>query len=277
MANNITEANFSEDSTISTLPLAAIIIGDEILSAQRQDQHLYWLSKTLSERGLVLSWVHYIGDNCQQIANAIRYSLVPANIVFCFGGIGTTPDDHTRQAAAMAFDEPLIQHPQATQCIIQRFADKAYPNRIRMAQLPATATLIPNPINQVPGFSMQHHHFLPGFPEMAWPMVQWLLGTRYSHLSQRVRPIRLSVIVIEGIESELLPLMETLVAAYPTIRLASLPSYGNSCYAGPHIELSISGPIQQAQQAFAQLISGLEQLEQRFIRMAHNATPSPPS
>ena len=44
-----------------------------------------------------------------------------------------------------------------------RFGEEAYPIRIRMADLPEGSRLIPNPYNQIPGFSIGHHHFLPGF------------------------------------------------------------------------------------------------------------------
>ena len=89
------------------------------------------------------------------------------DLVFCFGGIGATPDDHTRQCAAQAADIPMLRHPDAVREIEAQFGPEAYPRRILMADLPAGSTIIPNPVNRVPGFSLRHHHFLPGFPR--WP------------------------------------------------------------------------------------------------------------
>ena len=48
--------------TNNTLPrFGAIIIGDEILSGNRQDAHLNKIISLLTTRGLSLSWAEYLG------------------------------------------------------------------------------------------------------------------------------------------------------------------------------------------------------------------------
>ncbi len=84
------------------MKFGAIIIGDEILSGKRQDKHLAKAIATLGERGLELSWVQYLGDDPDLIAATLRRTLAGDGVVFSFGGIGATPDDHTRQSAARA-------------------------------------------------------------------------------------------------------------------------------------------------------------------------------
>jgi len=96
-----------------------IIVGDEILSGKRQDKHLHYLAKTLNSKGLSLNKVDYVSDDLRDISETIQKKL--NCIVFCFGGIGATPDDCTRQAAAKAHQRKLAQHPEALQLIIDQF------------------------------------------------------------------------------------------------------------------------------------------------------------
>ena len=95
-----------------------------------------------------------------------------------FGGVGATPDDHTRQAAALALGVPLERHPVAVAELEAQFGAAAYPHRVLMAEFPAGASIIPNPVNRVASFSIRNHYFFPGFPQMAWPMLDWVLATR---------------------------------------------------------------------------------------------------
>ena len=90
-----------------------IIIGDEILSGKRQDKHFAKVRELLAERALKLAWVQYLPDDRSRLIAALRHSFAGDDIVFSCGGIGATPDDHTRQSAAAALDVPLLLHPQA--------------------------------------------------------------------------------------------------------------------------------------------------------------------
>ena len=160
----------------------ALIIGDEIIRGKRQDRHFAKLRELLAARGLHLDWVLYLGDNRPRLIDALKRSLASEDVVFSFGGIGVTPDDHTRQAAAAAAGVPLALHPDAEREIRARMAElgqEATPARLELGSFPVGARIVPNPINRIPGFSYAHHHFVPGFPEMAGPMVEWVLDTEY--------------------------------------------------------------------------------------------------
>ena len=156
-----------------------LIVGDELLSGKRRDGHLVAVIERLRTRGLALAECRIVGDEEDAIAASIRDAVDAGAVLLSCGGIGGTPDDRTRQAAARAFDRGLLRHPQAAEWIEQRYGERAYPQRIRMADFPSGAELIPNPVNQVAGFSVGHCHFVPGFPEMAWPMIDWVLDTHY--------------------------------------------------------------------------------------------------
>ncbi|WP_410499575.1 competence/damage-inducible protein A [Chitinibacter sp. S2-10] len=226
------------------------IIGDEILSGRRQDQHFAVALKTLQQHGHQLAGVRYLPDTPAVIERAFRETLNDGANVISFGGIGATPDDHTRLALAQAAEVDLFRHPEAAALIEQRFGADAYPYRIQMAEFPSGSSLIPNPVNQVAGAFFRRHALLPGFPNMAWPMLEWMLATHYT---DGIAPHVCSIIVPDAKEGELVGVMQTLVRDYPGIGFSSLPSYGNARHATPHIEFSTSGEPMKAEAAMADL------------------------
>ena len=201
-----------------------ILIGDELLNGSRQDKHMAKVISLLKARGLPLSWVRMIGDEYPLLISTFQETMKTNDIVFSFGGIGATPDDKTRQCSADAAGVRLLRHPQLVALLEKRFGKEAYPQRIRMSELPDGATLIPNPINQVAGYKLLNHHFVPGFPDMAWPMVEWSLDTYYSHLFDPEPPIEQRWILRNVRESDLIPMMEELLKTFPGVHLSSLPS-----------------------------------------------------
>jgi molybdopterin-biosynthesis enzyme MoeA-like protein len=169
--------------------------------------------------------------------------------VFVCGGIGATPDDHTRACAPAAAGVPLVRHPQAQALIEGRFGPAAYPYRILMAELPAGAGLVPNPYNGIPGFVLAGHWFLPGFPEMAWPMAEWVLDRHFPAAA----PLEEGAVEVLGVpESELIPLMDAIGARFPGLKAFSLPRLG----ADAHILLGLRGR-QGLQEGMAALRLGL--------------------
>src|SRR5260370_19063501 len=97
-----------------------VIIGDEILSGRRTDKHLPKVIELLSARGLSLDWAEYIGDDRERITATLKRSFASGDMVFSTGGIGATPDDHTRQCAAAARGVPLQLHPQPAELLRAR-------------------------------------------------------------------------------------------------------------------------------------------------------------
>ncbi len=199
------------------------IIGDEILSGKRQDAHLSKVIELFSARGLQLSWANYLGDIPDQITRLLKTSMARGDVVFSFGGIGATPDDFTRQCAADAAGVPIERHAGAVANIVEQYGESAYPKRVLMADFPKGCDLIPNPVNRVAGFSINEHYFVPGFPEMAHPMVEWVLERYYNHLFHTQDYLEESILVTEAGESDLIDLMRAMLAKYPELKLFSLP------------------------------------------------------
>ncbi|MES2353940.1 MAG: molybdopterin-binding protein [Pseudomonadota bacterium] len=245
----------------------AIIIGDEILSGKRQDKHFAKVIDVLTQRGLELAWAEYLGDDPQRITATLKRSFATDSIVFSFGGIGATPDDHTRQCAAAAAGVQLFRHPDAVKEIEEHFGKDAYPKRILMAEFPEGSKTIPNPFNRIPGFSLRQHYFLPGFPEMAWPMMEAVLDTVYPHLQHQVVQAEEIIVVPEIPESEIIDAMNSVLAQFDGVKVSSLPRFTPT---GREVELSVRGKPEQVPAGMTVIKNAITALGYAFAEKTKN-------
>lgn len=231
--------------------IGLVIIGDEILSGRRQDKHLPKAIELLAARGLRLNWVRICADDPASLVDTFRQTLASGDIVFSFGGIGATPDDHTRAAVAKATELELVLHPDAEREIRAKFGEETTPYRLEMGRYPAGSRIIPNPYNRIPGFSFARHHFLPGFPQMAWPMMEWVLDTEYADLHDVRSWAEDSIAVFNATESKLVDIMHSLEALYG-VTVFSLPHLGSEELPA-HIELGAKGKPEAVELAMAEM------------------------
>lgn len=208
-----------------------IIIGDEIIHGTRSDAHFPYFRQLLTERGLQLESVRYLPDERDLLIRELRDSFERALPTFITGGIGGTPDDHTRQAAAAALGRDLQLHREAAANIealsLKRgdaLDSPAHHARLNMAEFPIGADLIPNPYNNIAGFSVQQHYFLPGFPIMAHPMAQWVLDTHYADVQHRIARAECAIRLFKLPESAITAMMEDIERQNQNIRTFSLPT-----------------------------------------------------
>lgn len=227
-----------------------IVIGDEILNARRRDRHFAGIGGLLRERGFSLAWLRVLPDDPDYLSAELSRTMAEGIPVFCCGGIGATPDDHTRACAARAAGVALERHPGAVAEIEARFGEEAYPQRIKMAEFPEGSELIPNPYNRIPGFSIRCHYFMPGFPDMAHPMAAWVLD---NHFADGGTPERQRAVRVRGVsESQLMELMEELDGCFAGAKLFSLPRLD----VGYQIDLGFRGRG-DIEAAFEALLAGL--------------------
>lgn len=242
------------------MAFSLIVIGDEILSGKRPDQHFPKLRELLAARGLALARVQYLGDDRPRLTRLLAQSFADDDIVFCCGGIGATPDDHTRQAAAAALGRPLVPHPEAQALVAQHLAEidqPLTPERRRLGELPQGVELIPNPFNRIPGFSVERHHFLPGFPVMAWPMMEWVLDTHCRLLFGAQAEVERGMVVAGLNEGTLTPLLDRIESEYPGVRTYSLPRIDPDQRFRYQIELGTKGLAPAVDQGFTELQAGV--------------------
>ena len=270
------------DSKQTRPKFGLIIIGDEIMSGKRTDKHLPKVIELLAERGLQLDYADYVGDSSERITATLKRAFESGDVVFSTGGIGATPDDHTRQCAAKALGVDLALHPQAEALIRERMQDTARDNgttyepahpdnihRLNMGVFPVGARIIMNPYNKIPGFTCMGKtgqgvvHFVPGFPVMAWPMVASVLDSLYKDLFQKSAFVEKSVIVFGSMEAMLTPLMLELEKNHAGIKVFSLPSVDHPTY-GRHIELGVKGSPEDVAIAYPAMLAGLHKFDTKL-------------
>lgn len=246
------------------MKIGLIIVGDEILSGRRSDKHLPKIIEMLKARSLSLDWVRILGDDPDDLEQCYRDSFSRSDLVFSTGGIGATPDDLTREAVARAKDIAVERHPEG-KLLLEKFARETgrelTDERYRLIEFPQGSDLVPNPFNGIPGFSLDKHYFVPGFPQMAWPMIEWVLDTHYPNLGEH-QYREYSLLVHSANETQIIPAMETILKDYPDVKAFSLPIIGEVL----RIELGVKGPEQQAKQALAYLKQALNDLQLQWER-----------
>ena len=229
-----------------------IVIGSEILDGRVRDRHAKTCRTLLQERHLRQPYTLILEDNAELIEAQLRWAMARPEPFFCCGGIGATPDDVTRQCAARAAGTDIALHAEAVAILRNRYGKEATPGRLRMVEFPAGSTLIPNPVNQVPGFTLRNGHFLPGFPQMAAPMMAWVLDTYYARGSESIR----HELVLPGArEGDLIDLMNAFAAAHPELVFSSLPRFTAQ---GTEIALAVYGPVEQAARGLLDLTALLD-------------------
>jgi len=211
----------------------AVIIGSEILNARREDKHFLFIRDVLISRGFTLFSSFIIKDDPILIRNT--FTMIkddPQAVMFSFGGIGSTPDDLTRQIASDVFGNGILYpHEQFTHDIIERFGDAAYPHRIHMAELPKNSELLHNVVNNMSGFYLEDRYFfMPGFPEMSHPMVEEALKCFYPQASLRFR----LTLIAQTSENTLIEVMEKMDQ---NVEFSSLPMINGG---NPIVEISVA-------------------------------------
>lgn len=235
-----------------------IIVGNEVLEARRQDAHFATFQKMLLNHNLKLLYSMILPDEPVLLEEQLVWAMRQPDPFFCCGGIGSTPDDYTRQCAARAAGVGLELHPEGVRILKERFGDRATPERLKMVEFPIGCELVPNPYNRIPGFAIGNGYFLPGFPEMATPMSRWVVETLYEDGGAQAR---WTATLPGAREADLVPMMERFVARHPDVTFCSLPMFTTA--GSTVVELSIGG-APEAVRAAAETLRG--ELEAGHIR-----------
>lgn len=156
-----------------------VVIGDEILSGRTQDRNVSQIGLWLNLQGIRLKEVRVVADDMAAIAEAVTTIAGRCDYCFTTGGIGPTHDDITVDAIAAAFGLGVEIHPRARAILEAYYETRGGVNegRLRMARVPAGASLIENRISGAPGIRLGNVFILAGVPHIAGQMIDALTGT----------------------------------------------------------------------------------------------------
>lgn len=145
---------------------AALVIGNEILSGKVVEANVPLLARTLFALGIRLERVVICRDDEATIVTELNALRAGHDLVFTSGGVGPTHDDVTVPAIARAFGVEITRDAELARRIRDHFGSRTTEGHLRMADVPAGATLIANDPTQWPVLAMDDVYVLPGVPEI---------------------------------------------------------------------------------------------------------------
>lgn len=152
---------------------SVIIIGNEILSGRTLDLNSNFIAKRCSKIGIQLCEIKIIPDSNKEIMKEVIKASKKYKYVFVTGGIGPTHDDITALAIARAFNRKLILNKKAKELLKKHYENsnlKLNKSRMKMAYIPANATLINNSVSAAPGFKIKNVWVMAGVPKIMQSM-----------------------------------------------------------------------------------------------------------
>ncbi|CAA7611909.1 Predicted nucleotide-utilizing enzyme [Candidatus Terasakiella magnetica] len=200
---------------------AILVIGNEILSGRTRDANVAFLGGELAALGIPVAEVRVVQDDTAAIIAALDALRAAYTYVFTTGGIGPTHDDITAAAVAQAFGARLERNAEAVRCLKLRYKDEDLnAARLKMADIPAGATLIDNPVSQAPGFTLDNVFVMAGVPRIMQAMFDTIRGQLRGGAPQLSRS--LTLVVREG---DLAAGLSELQAAFPAVEIGSYPAF----------------------------------------------------
>jgi molybdenum cofactor synthesis domain-containing protein len=194
-----------------------LVIGNEILSGKVVDTNSPYLCRELRELGVDVERIITIPDSIAVIAEQVKALSQAYDFVFTSGGIGPTHDDMTIEGVAAAFSRP-IEYSESIAARIQRAIGKTpNPSQLKMAQIPAGATLLDAGDLWFPLVIVENVYILPGIPE--------LLRKKFESARERFRgvPFVLKRVYVTRMESEIAEHLHAVLAQFPDLMLGSYP------------------------------------------------------
>ena len=148
-----------------------IAVGSELLNGDLVDTHTARFGRLLRSVGLGLGQAQTVPDDLPVLVEALRAATARADLVLVSGGLGTTDDDLTMEAASAMTGQRLIEDAPTLARIRARYTaiGRAFlPALARQALVPEGATALANRAGSAPAVRMQHGgatlFFFPGVP-----------------------------------------------------------------------------------------------------------------
>ena len=245
--------------------VCVIIIGNEILSGRTRDANLAIIGKKCDALGLRLHEARVIPDEPAVIVATVNACRAEFDYVFTTGGIGPTHDDITATAIAQAFNAQIERNAEAVAALDRYYQPgRLTAARLKMADIPAGARLIENPVSGAPGFQLENVFVLPGVPAIMEIMLDGL-GNRLA----AGRPILTRNVTTDLAESILAGELGALQQKYPEVSMGSYPYFKQG---KPGVNLVLRATDQ------ARLETAIDELARMVARLqAENGAASEPA
>lgn len=211
-------------SQSKTTTAAMVVIGNEILSGKVVDTNSSFLARELRRAGVSLERIVVIPDDVPTIAETVRGCSDRYDHVFTSGGVGPTHDDMTIAGVALAFDRAVVVDEALALTIEQAIGKKPAPAYLKMAEVPAGATLIEAEPGHFPTVQIENVYVLPGIPEIFEAKIASLRGRFAS------KPYHLRQVLVAASEGRIADVLNATLAAYPELMLGSYPKLSDPEY-----------------------------------------------
>jgi FAD synthetase len=194
-----------------------LVIGNEILSGKVVDTNSPYLCRELRALGVDVERIVTIPDTIEVIAEFVKTLSQAYDFVFTSGGIGPTHDDLTIEGVAAAFGRPIEQSDSIVARIARATGEEPTGSQLKMAQIPAGASLLDTGDLWFPLVVVENVYILPGIPE--------LLRKKFEGARDRFRgvPFVLKRVYVTAMESEIAEDLHAVLAEFPDLLLGSYP------------------------------------------------------
>lgn len=213
----------TQQDSEAPITAALVVIGEEILSGRTEDANIAYIAAYLTRIGIRLREVRVVPDVEGEIAAAVNDLRRRFTYVFTTGGIGPTHDDVTTDAIAKAFGVEVVVDPEAVAAMRRRFTEQELtPARLRMARIPAGASLIDNAISRAPGYMRGNVIVMAGVPRIMQVMLDAV-----SPRLRKGRPMLSRSVRVDAPEGDVAPGLAELQAEHPEVQIGSYPFFEN--------------------------------------------------
>ena len=156
------------------MKIGILTIGNELTTGRIPDTNSAMIARAMHLQGWTLTRMMSVGDNNDEIHDALAYMLSHVDVVIITGGLGPTADDITTAAVAKAFGLELYTDEATLAYVKDLFAKRGLPwteNNAKQAVFPKGAKIIANPLGTAAGFSLYIEKkvvmVIPGVPREA--------------------------------------------------------------------------------------------------------------
>jgi molybdenum cofactor synthesis domain-containing protein len=201
--------------------VAALILGNEVLSGKVEDANGPLLIRELRAHGIPLCCMATLPDSVEAIVEGLQWARRRATVVITSGGIGPTHDDVTVQAAAQVLGRRLVRLPQMV-ALLEARGLASLPEGLRLADAPEGAELLPTPGSWLPVLFCDGLYLLPGVP----PLFAAQLRAILPRLPRA--PVFLRTLFLGVDETEIAGVLGDIARGAPDLMLGSYPQWDRS-------------------------------------------------